>query len=66
MYTTDEKRNIDRKGKQRLSSYFLKVTKWFIRNNIRKNENLHLIDSSADSAAGSTIVQMRGLDQCPR
>jgi hypothetical protein len=26
-YTTDEKRNIDRKDEQRLPSYFLRITK---------------------------------------
>ena len=26
MYTTDEKRNIDRKDEQRLPSYFLRIT----------------------------------------
>ena len=27
MYTTDEKRNMDRKDEQRLPSYFLRITK---------------------------------------
>ena len=66
-YTTDEKRNIDRKDEQRLPSYFLRITKtpgehsWTAARHYREISNLETISKTRTYTAHPAMPYSKAL-----